>query len=82
MQHGDYRSLDFQPVDATKGFEFWEVTFDQMKFENGAVNHPRSFVQYGRAERMARPLQYVAEFHQNYFLGFTQDCLDWLQGNP
>lgn len=81
MQHGDYRSLDFQPVDATKGFRFWEVTFDRIEFENGAVNHPRSFVQYGRAESMAKPLQYVADFHQNYFLDFTRDCLGWLQAD-
>lgn len=79
MQHGDYRSLDFRPVDKTNGFEFWEVTFDRMEFENGTVNHPRSFVQYGRAESMARPLRYVADFHRNSFLDFSRDCLGWLQ---
>lgn len=81
MQHGDYRSLDFRPLDETKGFEFWEVTFDRMEFENGTVNRPRSFVQYGDAESMAKPLQYVADFHRNYFLDFTEDCLDWLRSN-
>lgn len=82
MQHGDYRSLDFRPVEATNGFEFREVTFDRRKFESGAVNYPRSFVQYGDAVRMAKPLQYVADFHRNHFVGFTEDCIDWLNGDP
>ncbi|WP_128477048.1 hypothetical protein [Halorussus pelagicus] len=82
MQHGDYRSLDFRPVETTNGFEFWEVTFNRQKFEGGTVNYPKSFVQYRNAKEMAKPLQYVADFHQNYFVGFTQDCIDWLNGNP
>lgn len=82
MQHGDYRSLDFTSVDAKNGFEFWEVTFDQQAFTNGVVDYPKSYLQYGNPGRMARPLQYVADFHRHYFLDFVQDCVGWLDGSP
>lgn len=82
IQHGDFRSLDFRPIDGKRRFEFWEVLFDQREFENGAVAYPKSFVQYGDPASMAKPLQYIATFHREYFPSFTEDCFDWLDGNP
>lgn len=82
MQHGDYRSLDFRILDTRNGFEFREVTFDQHEFTSGTVNYPMSFIQYANPSAMAKPIPYLADFHQHYFLDFARDCFDWLNGNP
>lgn len=82
MQHGDFRSLDFRAIDTKNGFEFREVTFDQYEFERGAVNHPKSYIQYANSSAMAKPIPYIADFHRQYYLSFAQDCFDWLHGNP
>lgn len=82
IQHGDFQCLDFRVVDETRGFQFRELTFDQSKFQNGQVDHPESHTQYGNGSDMGYPLTYIREFHQNQFIPFAQECVDWLEGNP